>query len=735
MQEIIGKSVNRIDAAAKVTGAAQYPGDINLPHQAHMKMIFSSRAHAVIRSIDISQAQKLPGVLAVLTARDVPCNEYGIISQDQPVLCGPGSAKPFTDRVRFAGDKIALVVAESDAIAEAACRLIRIDSEDLPALDDPLTAMQPDTPLLHPQNASNIFFEEHIRKGDVEDAFSQADVIVSAEYRTPAQEHAFLQTEAGLSYVDDAGRVHVITSGQWAHNDQNQIAHALQIPLEDVQVSYAAIGGAFGGKEDISVQIALALAAWKLYQAGIPHPVKIVWSREESFSAHPKRHPFIIRAKWGAAKTGKITAAEIEIIADGGAYASSSEAVVGSAATLAAGPYFIPNIKIDACAVYTNHIPSGAFRGFGSPQVTFAAEMQINKLAEKLGLDPVEMRMRNVIREGKLSAVDSPLPQGISIEKVIRACALKAGWQETENGWQRPKRDADRHVGLGFSAGFKCFGIPPDACWATVEIHGAETIDKAVVRFAGADMGQGAQTVYAQFAASALNIPLEKVAVINADTDQTGDAGSASASRLTFMSGNAILAAANLALAAWDKEERPAIGRVQYHSPEIPNHTGHGESTHPNFGYGYTAEVVRAEIDETTGRIELLQVVCADDVGKAINPLQVKGQIEGATLQGAGYALLEDLKYDQCRLRTRNLTTYLIPTIMDIPGKMDTLILEEADPNGPCGARGVGEMPLVTFAPALADAVHDACGLWIDSLPITPERFLQEKKIQLKKEA
>lgn len=730
MLDFIGKSVNRIDAAAKVTGKARYPGDINFPHQATMKMVFSSHAHALIRSLDTSAAQALPGVLAVLTARDVPCNEYGIISRDQPVLCGPGSVKPFTDRVRFAGDKIALVVAEDEAIAEAACRLIRIDYEDLPVLDDPLTAMQPGAPLLHPQTRSNIFFEDHIRKGDVEAAFEKADVIVTTEYRTPAQEHAFLQPEAGVSYVDDGGRVHVITSGQWAHNDQNQIAHALQIPLENVQVSYAAIGGAFGGKEDISVQIALALAALHLHRAGHARPVKIVWNREESFIAHHKRHPFIIRAKWGAEETGRLTAAQIDIIADGGAYASSSAAVLGSAATLAAGPYFIPNVKIDACAVYTNHIPSGAFRGFGSPQVTFAAEMQIDKLAEKLGLDPVEMRMRNVIHEGELSAVDSPLPQGISIEKVIRACATKAGWRETDTGWQRPKGGPDKQVGLGFSAGFKCFGIPPDTCWATVEMYGAEAVDKAVVRFAGADMGQGAQTVYAQFAASALHIPLDKVEIINADTDQTGDAGSASASRLTFMSGNAILAAVNLAQAAWDKEERPAIGRVQYHSPEIPNRTGSGQPAHPNFGYGYTAEAVKVRIDEVTGKIELLEVICADDVGKAINPIQVKGQIEGATIQGAGYALMEDLKYEQCRLRTRSLTTYMIPTIMDIPEKMETLILEEADPNGPYGARGMGEMPLVTFAPALASAVHDACGLWIDSLPITPERFLREKQIE-----
>jgi CO/xanthine dehydrogenase Mo-binding subunit len=381
--------------------------------------------------------------------------------------------------------------------------------------------------------------------------------------------------------------------------------------------------------------------------------------------------------------------------------------------------------------VYTNHIPNGAFRGFGSPQVTFASESQINKLAEKLGMDPVKIRLRNVIKEGDLSAVGSPLPKGISIEKVIRACAVRAGWKQTEAGWQletkfegQEKTINGNLIGLGFSAGYKSFGIPPDESWATVEIHGDVSIEQVIVRFAGADMGQGAQTIYAQFAASALDVPLENIRVITADTDQTEDAGSASASRLTFMSGNSIFNASRIALEKWRQEERPAVGRYQYRPSEIKDPMDHDGINHPNFGYGYVAEAVKAVINESTGKITIQEVVCAIDVGKAINPIQVQGQIEGALMQAFGYAVLEDLKYENCRLLTNNMATYLIPTIMDIPRKIVSVILEEPDPIGPLGARGMAEMPLVSFAPALTAAIHSACHVWFDTLPLTPERIL-----------
>ena len=433
----IGQSVLRRDALGKVKGETLYPGDINLPNQLYMKILFAGRPHALIHKVDTQKAEAVEGVLAVLTARDVPVNEYGLIKPDQPVLCGPGSDKQFADRVRFVGDQVALVIAESEAIAEQARALIEVEYEDLPVLTNPIRSMDEHDRLIHPDTESNVFCHYRIRKGDVDSAFSQADVILEQEYHTPAQEHAYLQPEAGLGYIDDQGRVTVVVAGQWTHEDQEQIAHALDLPLEQVRVIYPAIGGAFGGREDMSVQIVLALAAWRLQQQGINRPVKIIWDREESIIGHHKRHPYVIKAKWGATKEGKITTAEMTVIADGGAYAYTSTKVLGNAHLMCTGPYEIDNVKVDSYAVYTNNLPGGAFRGFGGPQGAFAAESQMNKLAEKLKIDPVELRMRNILQEGSLLSVGTPLPAGVSLPEVVTECARAAGWQSGETGWSK----------------------------------------------------------------------------------------------------------------------------------------------------------------------------------------------------------------------------------------------------------------------------------------------------------
>ncbi len=382
--QTLGMPEKRSDAYSKVTGEAVYPGDINMPYQAYMKILFANRPHAVIRSIDISKAEAQPGVIAVFTAKDVPVNEYGLNIMDQPVLCGPGSGKPYTDRVRFVGDQVALVVADSEAIAAQGRDLITVVYEDLPVITDPAQAMQADAPLLHPDKESNIFCHYRIRKGDVGAAFANADVIIEGQYRTPVQEHAFLQPEAGIAYIDEEGRVTVRVAGQWIHEDQEQIAHALDLPLDRIRVIYPAIGGAFGGREDMSVQIVLALAVWRLHQRGIDRPVKIIWSREESMVGHHKRHPYTIETRWGATKEGKIIAAQARVVADGGAYAYTSTKVLGNATLMCTGPYEIPNVMVDSYAVYTNNLPNGAFRGFGGPQGAFAAETQMNRLAEAL---------------------------------------------------------------------------------------------------------------------------------------------------------------------------------------------------------------------------------------------------------------------------------------------------------------------------------------------------------------
>jgi CO/xanthine dehydrogenase Mo-binding subunit len=729
---VIGKSVKRVDALGKVKGETLFPGDINKPNQAFMKILFAGHPHAMIKSLDVSAAEAMPGVIAVFTAKDVPVNEYGLIMPDQPVLCGPGSAKPYADRVRFIGDQVALVVAESEAIASEALKKIAVEFEDLPVVTDPLQARAEGATLLHPDKDSNIFCHYRVRKGDVAKAFDEADVIVESEYRTPAQEHAYLQPEAGVGYIDDEGRVTVEVAGQWTHEDQEQIAHALDLPRDQVRVVYVAIGGAFGGREDMSVQIVLALAAWRLHQRGIDRPVKIVWSREESILGHHKRHPYIIRTKWGATKAGKVIAAEVEIIQDGGAYAYTSTKVLGNSTLMCTGPYEIPNVKVDAYSVYTNHIPGGAFRGFGGPQAAFACETQMNKLAQALGLDAVELRARNVLTEGALLSVGTPLPRGVTIGKVVEKCAEHAGWERGEGGWQRKEaagEPAEPHLrrGMGFACGFKNVGFSfgaPEQCMATVELHGETEIEQAVLHHAGAEVGQGAHTVMAQMTAEAVGVPIEKVRLIVSDTAHTGDSGSASASRMTFMSGNAIRGAAAAALEQWRDEVRPAIGTYQYKPPPTTPYDPQTGKSEPNFSYGYVAEAATVEVDIETGRVRIVDVVCADDVGRAVNPRLVQGQVEGAVVQAAGYAILEDFQQNGGLVQTAHLSTYLIPTVLDIPERVDSVILEYPDPIGPWGARGMGEMPYIPLAPAVIAAVHDALGIWFDEFPLTHERVL-----------
>ncbi len=730
---MIGQSPPRVDALSKVTGQALYPGDLNRPGQLMAKMLFAGRPHARITRLDVSSAESMPGVVAVFTARDVPVNEYGLIMPDQPVLCGPGSSKPQAERVRFVGDQLALVVAESEDQAQAAVHAIQVDYEDLPIFTDPVAAMAEGVFQIHPDQPQNVFCDFHIRHGDVEAGFARADVIVEAEYRTPAQEHAFLQPEAGMAYIDEDGRVTVAVAGQWTHEDRDQIAHALGLPEDQVRVIYPAIGGAFGGREDMSVQIVLALAVWRLHQRGIDRPVKIVWSREESIIGHHKRHPFIIRSKWGATHDGKLVAAQSQVIQDGGAYAYTSTKVLGNATLMCSGPYEIPNVKVDAFSVYTNNIPGGAFRGFGAPQGIFAAKSQITKLAEALGMDPVEIRSRNVLREGSLLPVGSPLPEGVSMGEVVERCAEESGWQRMAAGWEAPTMPAGapdgEHLkrGIGFACGYKNVGFSfgaPESCEARVELRGGAEIEEVLIHHAGAEVGQGAHTAMAIMAAEAAGVPVERVRLDMSDTASSGNSGSASASRMTFMAGHAIRGAVEEALTRWEAEDRPALGQFVYRAPETSAyHPETGEST-PNFAYGYVAESVTVEVDTQTGQVRLLKVVCADDVGRAINPQQVQGQIEGGVVQAAGYSVLENFVQTDGRVQTPHFSTYLIPGILDIPDEVQSVIVEHLDPRGPWGARGMAEMPFIPLAAAVTAAVRQATGVWFDTFPLTPERVL-----------
>ena len=721
----VGKSLPRVDAHGKVMGEALYSGDLTMKDMLHMKILFADRPHARVKSVDTAQAEAAPGVVAVYTARDVPVNEYGLQWQDQPVLCGPGSSKPGTDVVRFMGDQIAAVVAGTEMEAAAAVKLIQVEYEDLPVVSNPVEAMKPDSPRVHEEiDDSNICVHYKIRKGNVEEGFAKADVIVEGEYRTPVQEHAYLQPEAGLAYIDEEGRITIACGGQWTHEDRHQVAHALGMPNEDIRVVYPAIGGAFGGREDMSVQIVLALATWKLRK-----PVKIIWSRQESIIGHGKRHASVIRAKWGATRDGKVIAIENEIIGDGGAYMYTSNKVLGNSAITSTGSYNIPNVKTDVYGVYTNNVPGAAFRGFGAPQALFMAEMQMNKLAEKLGMDPVEFRLKNALKDGDTMGVGTPSPSPVTVTKCIEAARDKIEWNHDGGAKPKERNGLPSTVrGRGFAAGFKNIGFSfgyQENCWAKVEIHGNGEIERVILHHAGAEVGQGTHTVMMQMAAEAVGVPFEKVKMMASDSATMENSGSVSASRMTFMSGNAIKGAAEVALKKWEAEERPAIGEYKYLAPrttQFDHETGYST---PNFAYAFVAQAVEVEVDIETGHVHVLRFISADDVGQAINPALVEGQVEGAVVQAQGYAVLEDFKTKDGRVLTDQLSTYLIPTIWDIPEKVETVLVEVPDPNGPWGARGVGELPFLPVAPAIGAAIHDATGVWIDEFPFTPERVLR----------
>ncbi|HIQ01476.1 MAG TPA: aldehyde oxidase, partial [Anaerolineales bacterium] len=399
------------------------------------------------------------------------------------------------------------------------------------------------------------------------------------------------------------------------------------------------------------------------------------------------------------------------------------------------GPYEIPNVKVDVDGVYTNNPPSGAFRGFGAPQAIFAAETQMNKLAETLGMDPVELRMRNLLREESLTAVGTPLPGGVGLVEVTERCALAAGWKKTDQGWQKPTphhapRNTQHARGIGFAVAFKNVGFSfgyQENCWAKIELRGGAEIEEAAVYIGTAEVGQGSHTVIRQMAADALGVDLSRVRLEVADTATSpGSSGSVSASRMTFMAGNAIRGAAAAALERWQAEDRPAVAEYTYLAPKttpFDPESGHGT---PNFAYGYVAQAVEVEVDTETGELRLLQVICADDVGQAINPRLIEGQIEGGVVQAMGWATMENLIVEGGRVLTDRLSTYLIPTALDVPKRVDSIIIENPDPRGPWGVRGMGEMPFIPLAPALVAAVHDATGVWFDELPLTPERVVGE---------
>jgi CO/xanthine dehydrogenase Mo-binding subunit len=575
---------------------------------------------------------------------------------------------------------------------------------------------------VHQDRDTNQLLHLPIRKGDAARALAEADVVLDGEFTTSWQEHGFLQPEAGVAYLDHEGRIVVETAGQWLHEDRRQIAAILQLPEDRVVVRYAAIGGAFGGREDLSIQPLLALATWKLRR-----PTALVWSREESILGHHKRHPMSVRCRWGARQDGRITAVQAEVVADGGAYASTSAEVVKVATVFASGCYEVANVALDGYAVYTNNIPCGAFRGFGAPQAQFAAEVMVTRLAGALGLDPLEFRRRNIYREGSIEPTHRPLPPGVSALPVLERCVEEA---RKRYGALASRPPAAPHLrrGLGIACGMKnvgySFGFPEQAT-ATVELFGRGEYERAQVRVGAADVGQGAHLILRQIAAAALALPLDSITMICDDSAETPNAGSASASRLTLMAGRAVHDAAIKVREAWSvTDDQHVQATVQFRPPATTSLDPASGAGHPHLTYGYVAQAVLVEVNLHTGQVEVLGVISVHDVGKAINRQQVEGQIEGCIAQALGYALLERLQVHEGRILTPHLSTYLLPTIRDVPPDVVPIILELADPLGPYGARGVAEMAFVPLTPAIAIAIHEATGVWLTEQPITAERVL-----------
>ena len=737
----VGQSTLRRDAFAKVTGHATYPSDLIPVDAMWAKVVFTNQAHARLIRCDLDAARAVDGVVCILTATDVPVNEYGLTLFDQPVLLGlehTGRASTRCDISRWEADALCVIVAETIEQADAAAAAIVVEWEQLPIINDIESALTTSV-MLHPENGldTNAYTHYVIRKGDPDAAWSQAAVIVESDYEFPYQEHAYLQPEAGVAYIDEEGRVTVEVAGQWTYEDLEQIAHALDVPIAEVRVIYPAIGGAFGGREDMTLQIVLALAAKRLHSLGIDRRVASVWSREESIVGHHKRHRGKAHAKWGATADGKLLVCEATAYLDAGGYNYTTNKVLGNLHLAICGAYEVPSARVDSYGVYTNAAIGGAFRGFGGPQGTFVAESQMNKLAQALGIDPVEIRRRNVLREGSIGITQTVMPAGVTLPEVLEACSERshfdaplapvppfspvASLPPASGAIRRGRGVACAYKNIGFSFGF------PERCEAEIHLFGEESDESptsATVFHGGADVGQGAHTAFLQMAAEAIGLSVEKVKGVFSDTSSSGDSGSASASRLTWMSGNSILGAAEEADKAWRDGARPAIGRFRYTPPPTEPLSPVDGSCMPNFSYGYVAQVVELSVDIETGHIVVDHVVSAHDVGRAVNPLGVIGQIEGCVVQAHGYALSEDLQVTDGHITNPRFSGYLIPGIGDIPRRVESVVLELADPLGPFGVRGMSEMPFMTYAPAVTAALHDATGVWFDRFPLTPSRVL-----------
>ncbi|HEY8491860.1 MAG TPA: xanthine dehydrogenase family protein molybdopterin-binding subunit [Dehalococcoidia bacterium] len=710
-RQAVGSGLQRTDGPAKVRGAARYPQDLPVPEGClYAVAVRAPVPHARVHGIRPGGALSVPGVRRVLTWRDVRgSNRYGLMEPDQPVLA--------EDRVLTVSDVVALVVADSERSAREGARRVRLDLTPLPALTDPARACEPSAPVLHPERPAvgphpNVVAVEEVRQGDPERVLAQASIVIEGDYETGWVEHAFLGPEAGIAAADGSGRLTLWVATQWPEEDLRQAARALGEPLERLRIVQTAIGGAFGGREDVSLQILLLLAA---RETGAP--VRMVWDREESIRGHGKRHPFRMRYRLGADRDGRLLAVEADLLADAGGYASTSAAVLANAVSHATGPYAVAHVLVRGRAVYTNNPVTCAFRGFGVNQVTFAMEQQMNRLAERLGLHPAEVRRRNLPPTAQEpGAVD---PQGLreTLDRAVER-AEAAALPPSRGPWRYGRGLASAVKNVGYSFGFD------DHATARVTL----TQDGAVVRTGAAEVGQGVEMVLAQIAAQTLDLPPERVRVEWQDTAAAPEAGSTSASHQTFVTGNAVRLACLRArrtvedLGGVDRLPPGGITVIEtYHAPKTVPLRQRGRT---HYAYSWSTCVADVAVDVETGRVRVLRLVEAVDAGRVINPLLFAGQVEGGAVMAQGYAIQERFEVRDGVPLTRSLGACNIPTAVDAAPVIETLAVETPDPNGPYGARGIGEVTMLPVVPAITAAIHAATGAWVDRIPATPERVL-----------
>ena len=757
---VVGQSLPRLDGLDKVTGATKYGTDGRLPGMLHAKVLRSEYAHARIISIDTSQAEALPGVEAVVTARDAPDVLAGRITRDYTILA--------RDKVRYIGEPIAAVAAVDLETAEKALELIRVEYEELPGVFDPLGALEPDAPQVHDVHSDifsglhkvdgNVCATRRIRRGDITQGFADPDLVVQNSFRTQAVEHCHLEPHAALAVVDPSGKATVWTSTQAPFTIRDLLAQSLQMPLSKIRVVSTAIGGAFGGKAELMCEPYCLLLARRTRR-----PVKMVTTRKEEFTSSTIRHPMIIEMKTGVKKDGTLIAKKIKIVVDCGAYCDIGDITLAYACIFATGPYRVPNLDIEGVLAYTNQHVGGAMRGFGAMQVAFAYESEMDIVAEKLGLDPVEIRTRNFVSEGDVTATGQRVAWS-GPKATMDAALEEADWNAAMQGGDAKQRRGRGVACISYSSGV---GNRVDYAGAALKMNEDGSVSVSV---SNAEVGQGAVTVLSQIVAEELGLTVEDVTINNYDTDITPlDTVGAAGSRTTFVCGGAVKAAAEKArelllqvaseiLEARVEDLELKDTRIQVKgSPDkgmplaavchlasmrgqsIVSSAGFRTDTgriDPETGQGkpfeffqYACAIADVEVDVHTGQIKVLRVVSSHDCGKAINPLNVEGQVHGGVAMGVGFALTEEIQRANGHTLNPDFRDYRVPTSCEIRGIVP-VIIEGYGSKGPFGAKGVGEPPIIGVAPAIANAVYNAVGVRITDLPLTQEKMylgLREK--------